>query len=211
MIKNIIFDLGVVLLDVNYQNTIQAFSSLGMKNPDEAFSKQRQDDFFRKYERGLIKDDEFLNGLSKRMGVSDQDKVKDAWCSMLGHLPKEKYEVIRKLSQSYKLFILSNTNRIHQAWFEKEIDDQYGWETFSTFFEFIGYSHQINERKPDREAFQYILDQYDLDPEETLFVDDTLDHVKGAQRLGIHASHYSDGEDLEELVMAFLKRGFTSF
>lgn len=205
MIKNIIFDLGAVLLNVNYQNTIDAFSLLGLDKPEEAFSKQKQDEFFRKYERGQISDEEFLIGLSERVGGADLGELRNAWCRMLGELPNEKYDFIKKLSQKYKLFILSNTNQIHQLWFEKKIDEQYGWKSFSDCFEFIGYSHRINQRKPDKEAFQYILKRYDLESLETLFVDDTMEHVEGFRKLGVHAIHYKVGEDLEDLVLSCIK------
>lgn len=205
MIKNIIFDLGVVLLDVNYQNTIEAFSLLGLKNPQEAFSKHSQDEFFRQYERGQISEVRFLNGLSARIGGADKEKLKDAWCAMLGGLPKGKYDFIRKLRKDYRLFILSNTNQTHQEWFERKIDDQYGWKNFSDCFEFIGYSHKINERKPDKQAFQYVLQKFDLNPDETLFIDDTPEHVQGAKKLAIHALHYEDGDDLKKKVLIFIR------
>ena len=205
MIKNIIFDLGMVLLDVNYQNTIEAFSLLGLNNPEEAFSKHRQDEFFRQYERGQISEIEFLNGLSERIGGADTEKLRNAWCAMLGELPKGKYDLIRELRKDYRLFILSNTNQTHQDWFEKKIDDQYGWANFRDCFEFISYSHKINERKPDKEAFQYLIQRFDLDPEETLFIDDTFEHIEGARALFLRAVHYQDGDNLKEKVLAHLK------
>lgn len=205
MIKNVIFDLGVVLLDVNYQDTIEAFSSLGLASPEEAFSKQRQDEFFRRYERGQINEKEFLSGLSARMGGVDSDKLRIAWCAMLGELPKEKYDFIRKLSQKYRLFILSNTNYTHQVWFEKKINEQYGWKNFSDYFEFIGYSHQINQRKPDEAAFKHVLEECDLTPAETLFIDDTLEHVEGARKIGIRVLHYTEGDNLNEMVLSVEK------
>lgn len=201
MIKNVIFDLGVVLLEVNYQDTIEAFSSLGLESPEEAFSKQKQDDFFRRYERGQISESDFLIGLSARIGGAEKEKLKDAWCAMLGELPKEKYDFIRELSGEYRLFILSNTNYTHQVWFERKIQEQYGWKSFSDCFEFIGYSHQINQRKPDEAAFKYLLEEFDLNPVETLFIDDTLEHVEGARKLGVLAVHYEEGENLREIVL----------
>jgi putative hydrolase of the HAD superfamily len=211
MIKNIIFDLGVVLLDVNYQHTIDAFASLGLENPEEAFSKYIQDEFFRQYERGQITERDFLTGLSARIGKDAPDELRDAWCNMLGELPQVKFELVKKLSQDYRLFVLSNTNQTHQLWFEQKIDDQYGWEEFSECFEFIGYSHLLNQRKPDKEAFQFILNKYELKPEETLFIDDTMGHLEGARSLGVKVVHYNDGEDLEELVLSSIKGFLTSF
>jgi len=205
MIKNIIFDLGVVLLDVNYQNTIEAFSLLGLNKPEEAFSKQKQDEFFRRYERGQISETQFLNGLSARIGGADNEKLRDAWCAMLGELPKAKYDFIRKLQKDYRLFILSNTNQTHQEWFERKIDNQYGWKNFSDCFEFIGYSHKINERKPDKQAFQYVLQKFALNPGETLFIDDTPEHVQGARELALITVHYGDGDDLKEKVLTYIE------
>jgi len=207
MIRNIIFDLGVVLLDVNYSDTIRAFSDLGLRNAEEAFSKHRQDEFFRRYERGLMSSDEFLMGLAKRMKLANHDLLRSAWCEMLGELPLYKFELLQKLSKSHKLFVLSNTNEIHQEWFERKIDEQFGWTGFQKCFEFIGYSHQINERKPDPKAFLTILDQFGLEANQTLFIDDTLEHVESAGRLDIQTLHYSDGDDLDRLIMTTLEEG----
>lgn len=209
MIKNVVFDLGVVLLDVDYQKTIEAFSTIGLPNAHEAFSKEKQSEFFRKYERGLISDEEFLRGLSERTGGADLLELRRAWCAMLGKLPNEKFKFVQELSAGYSLFILSNTNRIHQLWFEKQIDDQYGWQNFSNHFEYIGYSHEIHQRKPDGKVFQLLLNSCEIEPQETLFVDDTLEHIKGARKLGIHALHYAEGEDLKGLVTAFLTNRLT--
>ena len=210
MIRNIIFDLGVVLLDVNYSDTIRAFSDLGLRNAEEAFSKHRQDEFFRRYERGLMSSDEFLMGLAKRMKLANHDLLRSAWCEMLGELPLYKFELLQKLSKSHKLFVLSNTNEIHQEWFERKIDEQYEWKNFESCFEFIGYSHRINKRKPQPDAFLTILEQFDLEASETLFIDDTLEHVVSARRLGIQTVHYVDGNNLDRAIQESLKNDATS-
>ncbi|MEM9053558.1 MAG: HAD family phosphatase [Bacteroidota bacterium] len=204
MVKNIIFDLGVVLLDVDYQKTIVAFEMLGLENAEMAFSKHRQDVFFKSFERGQISDDEFLNGLAERTLHQDKNALRSAWCAMLGNLPREKFELLKKLKDEYKLFILSNTNSIHQEWFEQKIDEQYGWSSFTACFEFIAYSHEIGERKPDAEIFEIIPKRFGLDKGETLFIDDTMEHVLGSRRAGIQAIHYKEGENLERLLEEYL-------
>jgi len=206
MIKNIIFDLGVVLLNVDYSKTIIAFEKLGLKDAERAFSKQHQGELFKVYERGNLSDDRFLEELSRRTLCSNISLLKEAWCAMLGELPKHKLEFLHKLKQEYRLFILSNTNRIHQRWFEEKIEQTYGWENFSSCFEFVGYSHLIGERKPDLAAFDYIPRKFDLRKKETLFIDDTMEHVEGAQKAGIMALHYEKDQDLSSLLHPHLTK-----
>ncbi len=196
MIQNIIFDLGVVLLEVDYEKTIQAFRQLGLENPLEAFSKYKQDDLFKRLEIGGISDRDFLSELSFRMNGIEPVRIEKAWCAMLGQLPKRKFQLLKQLKSRYRLFILSNTNSLHQRKFEEIIDEAFGWKHFESCFEYIGYSHQIGQRKPDRQSFEYLLDQFALKPEETLFIDDTEGHVQAANNLGIVGKHYEEGEDL---------------
>ncbi|MCH2214253.1 MAG: HAD family phosphatase [Flavobacteriales bacterium] len=204
MIKNVIFDLGVVLLDVDYQKTILAFEKLGIQNAKQAFSKHSQDDFFRAFEKGEITDNEFLDGLSILSQEADKSSLASAWCAMLGALPEDKMQFLQKLKGKYRLFILSNTNSIHKKWFEKEIDMQYGWDTFASCFDFIGYSHELGERKPNPESYELLIRRYKLERNRTLFIDDTLEHVLGARKTAINAIHYRDGENLEKLLAPFL-------
>jgi putative hydrolase of the HAD superfamily len=200
MIENIIFDLGVVLLDVDYQKTIDAFGKIGLENPAEAFSKHKQDSFFKDFERGRVSSDEFFEELRSRIGVASDHDIKNAWNAMLGELPKEKFDLLRDLKLDYSLFILSNTNTIHKVWFENKIEEQHGWKEFEALFRFIGYSHKVGERKPDREAFEFLINRFNLNPAKTLFIDDTLEHVMGAQNCGIKTAHFTEGADLRALI-----------
>lgn len=204
MIKNIIFDLGVVLLNVDYSKTIRAFGDLGLKNPEEAFSKAKQDDFFRAYEKGKLSDKDFLEGLSKRMDHENQVDIMEAWCAMLDGFPREKFELLKNLSSDYRLFILSNTNSLHQKHFENTIDQAFGWKNFAALFDHIGYSHELGERKPDREAFLKLMRENDLEAQHTLFIDDTVEHVKSAKNIGLIAIHYTGGKKLLDEIEPFL-------
>lgn len=200
MLKNIIFDLGVVLLDVDYGATIRAFSDLGLENPEMAFSKAIQDDFFQAYEKGLISDHEFLTRLSQRMGGASKESIRSAWCAMLGELPLKKFQLLQELKREYRLFILSNTNSIHQQHFESTIQNQYGWESFEKLFDYIGYSHRIKQRKPDPDAFITVMKKGGITAGETLFIDDTKGHVEACLRTGLKGLHYQSMEDLERLL-----------
>jgi putative hydrolase of the HAD superfamily len=202
--ENIIFDLGVVLLNVDYRDTIEAFRKLGLENPEEAFSKEQQNDFFKDLERGSISEEEFFRGLQERTGTDSKKALEEAWCAMLHDFPIEKFELLRRLSVDYRLFILSNTNSVHQRHFEAGIESRFGWAHFESLFEFIGYSHRLRVRKPEPEAFLSLINPFGLDRAKTLFIDDTEEHVRAASELGVKAVHYQAGEDLEECLLKAL-------
>lgn len=204
MVKNIIFDLGVVLLNVDYSKTINAFGQLGLENPDQAFSKAKQDDFFRDYEKGNLSDTDFLKGLSQRMNHDSLVDIEQAWCAMLGDFPKQKFDLLKRLSSDYRLFILSNTNSLHRKHFERTIDRDYGWKEFSSLFEYIGYSHVLRKRKPEPEAFLTLLENHKPEIPNTLFIDDTLEHVEAARRVGLTAIHFNESKNLEDELEPFL-------
>ncbi|MCA1751691.1 MAG: HAD family hydrolase [Cryomorphaceae bacterium] len=199
-LKNIIFDLGGVLLDIDYDKTVEAFRSLGIPDPDQAFSKAHQARVFRAYEKGEITSASFLNHLMKAVPACTESDLTHAWCALLGPMREEKFRLLETLSKSHRLFILSNTNNIHQKVFEAHIEGVYGMEKFRSLFEKIHYSHELGMRKPDTEIFETVLDIHKLAPKETLFIDDTEMHVDGARKTGLIAAHLSDGETLEEIL-----------
>lgn len=198
--ETIIFDLGVVLLDVDYGRTIEAFAELGLENPEDAFSKHKQDELFRKFERGEIEPDAFLSELSRRMKVADHRAIEAAWCAMLGELPRRKFRLLEKLSRSHDLFILSNTNEIHQRHFEQTMTRQFGSGIFEELFVFIGYSHRLGFRKPEPEIYDQFIAANAIDVRHTLFIDDTEVNVTAARERGIPSLHFKDGDDLEDLL-----------
>jgi putative hydrolase of the HAD superfamily len=198
MIKNIIFDLGGVLLNIEYKRTVEAFRALGLKNPEAQFTKEVQSELFQKYERGHISDKQFLEALAVYMPKARQDEIEAAWCALLGDFPLRRLQVLERLSEKYRLLILSNTNHIHQLKFEKIIEDTCGWERFASHFDFIGYSHQMHERKPDEAIFSKILNMNELEAGDSFFIDDTEEHVLSARRSGMAAHHLKTNEKIED-------------
>jgi putative hydrolase of the HAD superfamily len=198
-IKNIIFDLGGVLLDIDYNRTVQAFHRLGLTDAKAQFTKERQTEIFQTYERGGMTDQAFLAALGAYMPSVHAGEIAHAWCALLGSMPLGRMELLEKLAQRYDLFVLSNTNSIHQVEFEKTIDQKIGWERFSRAFKHIGYSHQLHLRKPDAEVFEKMLELNGLQAEETFFIDDTEEHVLSARSLGIQAFHLRDDEDIRDV------------
>jgi putative hydrolase of the HAD superfamily len=199
-IQNIIFDLGGVLLNIDYFRTVEAFKNLGLKDPEKAFTKEVQADLFQKFEKGEVSSEGFLLELSKHMPGAGLNEIEDAWNALLLEFPFSRYTLLKKLSRDYKLYLLSNTNAIHEKAFKGIIDDSVGWTNFESLFRAIGYSHQLGERKPNLKVFELVLKKNGLSPEHTLFIDDTIDHVLSALKLGIRAVHLSDDLTLEEIL-----------
>lgn len=202
-IKNIIFDLGGVLLNIDYEKTVEAFRKLGMTSPEQAFSKEVQADFFQKFEKGLISDTVFISEINKEFKMARPQEIIDAWCALLGDFPAERFNYLKKLSGNYRLFLLSNTNIIHLKAFKKIIDKSVGWENFTALFDGIGYSHELNMRKPDADIFMKMMKTYNLKPQETCFIDDTDMHVATANSLGIKAYHLTGANEIWDILEGF--------
>lgn len=202
-IKNIIFDLGGVLLNIDYTLTIKAFGNLGIKHPEKAFSKSVQAEIFQKLECGHISNTDFIERIRDEIPEVEPFKIIEAWNAMLLDFPRNRYELLKDLSKKYRLFVLSNTNAIHLEAFRKIIDQSVGWENFEKIFEGIGYSHELHERKPNREIFEKLLSQYNLTADETLFIDDTEMHVKTANSIGIKAIHLKEDREITDILKEY--------
>ena len=193
--KAVIFDLGGVLLNIDYRLTIEAFNELGMKNADLFYSKKIQNPIFDKIEEGAINPKEFLDALQKECKNASIEQVENAWNSILLDLPVNRLDCIKKLKNNYKIFLLSNTNEIHIKAFRKKIGEKQ-WEAFSSLFDKMYLSHQIGFRKPGKEAFQIILEENKLKPNEVFFIDDSPQHIEAAKKLGLHCHYLVEGVEI---------------
>ncbi len=201
-IKNIIFDLGGVIINIDYHLTINAFKALGLQNFDTIFNQAKQIGVFDLLDKGLISPQEFRNEV-RRITSSNltDEQIDKAWNAMLLDFPPSRLELLGRVKSGYKTFLLSNTNAIHFEAYNQILHRTFGVENLSVFFDREYYSHLIHMRKPDADAFELILNENNLKPEETLFIDDTLQHVEGAKKLGILAHHLNipNGDCIEML------------
>ncbi|HWY36939.1 MAG TPA: HAD family phosphatase [Bacteroidia bacterium] len=187
-VKNIIFDLGGVLLDIDYRLTEKAFIGLGCHNFDEIYSQARQSSLFDDFEEGKIDENAFFYKLNALSGLNASFKdVKDAWNAMLIGFPEKNYTLLQDLKNKYNLFLLSNTNQTHVNAFEKLIEKVCPMPEFEGAFNKVYYSNFIGLRKPNATPFLKILLENNLSAEETVFIDDSIQHVKGAAKTGIKA------------------------
>lgn len=184
-IEAVIFDLGGVLLNIDYTLTIKAFRDLGMTNVEELFSQHQQDSFFDHFETGDISPKDFRVEVRKHLprGITDQ-QIDEAWNALLLDFPSDRFSFVKKMSSNKRVFLLSNTNAIHMQWFVPKMKEWFG-EDFFSLFEKAYLSHEIGMRKPNVEIFNWVLEQNNLSPESTLFVDDSVQHIEGAKNAGI--------------------------
>ncbi len=199
-IKAIIFDLGGVLLNIDFKKVSNAFKALGVDTFDEMYSQSEVNMLFENLEVGKINEEEFCNGINTHSGKSIiADNITTAWNSILLDFRTESLACLKNLKNRYKLFLLSNTNSIHLEAFNKIFEKSIGKGTFNSFFDKAYYSHEIGMRKPDASAYLYVLNENNLLPEETLFIDDTLKNIEGARAVGLQTIFLSDGKKIEDL------------
>jgi glucose-1-phosphatase len=201
VIKNIILDLGGVIINLNMAATADAFRKLGMTDFDLHFTQAKQNGLFDDFDKGLISSEAFRKNLKSFLPDGTSDEMIDtAWNAMLLDVPAHRLDLLLELKKKYRLFLLSNTNEIHVTAFSAALKKQYGFEDFSDYFEAWYYSCRMGKRKPDAEIFEQVLTENGLIANETLFIDDSAQHVAGARKAGLHAEWLSGGEEIADLL-----------
>ena len=200
-IRNIVFDLGNVIINIDPDLTLQQFRELGVVNFDEMYTIMRQTDIFDRLDTGKITLPEFRQAVRDFAQISLADEwIDEAWCAMLLDFQEENVKLLQKLrTKGYKLYLLSNTNQIHIDYYTKYLKQQFGRDLLSELFDCTFYSHEIGYRKPNREAFEYVLRYERLKPPETLFIDDLEHNIIGARQTGMQAYHHPKGDRLVDL------------
>lgn len=199
-VKNIIFDLGGVILNLDYHKTENAFKKLGISNFDEIYSQAKQTNLFNHLETGIIGEEEFCSELNRLTNSNyTNTEIIKCWNAMLLDLPSARIELIKKLKDKYRLFLLSNTNEIHLKSFSKTIDINFSSDLFSELFENHYYSHILGMRKPHPETFTKVLELNNLKASETFFIDDSIQHIEGAKKAGLKTYFLTPNEDISSL------------
>jgi putative hydrolase of the HAD superfamily len=201
-IESIVFDLGGVIVNLDYGLTIQAFSELAGYDITQQYSQQSQADLFSEFEVGSITATEFRQGLKQlfRFEAADKD-IDQAWSALILAFPTERVELIRQLSRQKRIFLLSNINELHLATSDRKFTEAMGNSigTLADQFERAYYSHLVGDRKPNASIFQRVIDENNLDPVSTLFLDDTAHNLLGAQQVGLQTIHVTQKSPIESL------------
>ena len=185
-IRNIIFDLGGIFIEIHFSKTEKAFTSLGVANWSQFYSQSTASTLFENLETGKISPEQFYEGFRKESGVKLTDEqIRDAWNAMLGVFPVERLKWLKEVRKRYNIYLYSNTNLIHYAAFQKIFSKCTGEQNFDDYFIKAHYSHELGLRKPYAESFGKVLEIEKLKADETLFIDDTAKNVEGAQEVGL--------------------------
>lgn len=197
--KNIIFDLGGVLLNIDYNKTLKAFEQLGFPHFNTMYSQFTADALFEKFETGKIAEKDFYKTLINQHPHISQQDITEAWNAMLLDLRLESIHFLQTLSAGHRLFLLSNTNTIHYAAFKQLFTAETSMDSIDDFFTKAYYSHLINLRKPNREVFEFVLKDAGITAAETLFIDDSYNNIETAAGMGFKTHLLVAGETIEKL------------
>lgn len=200
IIKNIIFDFGGVIIDIDYWRSIKAFIDMGYDNFDKIYSQASQAEIFDKIDKGIISADEFRSELMKFFPPDTTVKmIDDAWNAIMLGIPEHRVRMLEKIRKNYRIMLMSNTNIIHYEQYIKELKEKFGYKDLSGLFEKVYLSFELGMRKPDIKFFKLILEENHLKPEETLFIDDSEQNLPPAQSLNLQTVFLNGGMDVTDL------------
>ena len=195
----IIFDLGGVIIHIDYSATIRAFEKLGHSDFHTMYSQAQQSGLFDELETGKISGQRFVNELLPYLKVgTSPNKVVAAWNEMIGSVPKERLDLLQKVREKHPVFLLSNTNELHMQAVHRSWNEA-SEKPMSDYFNHIYLSHEIGMRKPNADIFAFVCHENNLNPAETLFIDDTLQHIEGARACGLQTVHLTDFALLDQI------------
>lgn len=200
MIKNLLFDLGGVIMDIRRLNCVASFERLGMKDADNFLGEYSQKGPFLQLEEGAISEEEFRTAVRALIdGEVSDEQIDSAFCDFLVGIPKYRLEQLRQLKKSYNIYMLSNTNSI--MWRSRIAEDfrQEGLER-EDYFDGIVTSFEAQSIKPDAKIFHTVVEKLGINPDETLFLDDSQKNLDAATQLGFHTLLVTPGSEFFELL-----------
>lgn len=197
-IKHIIFDLGNVLLNIDPSLTDKALRELNIPDFDKVYSNLNEKNIFHDLEINAISPKQFIDSIREASGLALEDfQIIDAWNALLLDFPLRRLQILQQLQLHYDLVLLSNTNEIHEEYFNKVLHKAHGIPNIGVFFDKVYYSHRIGMRKPNPAIFQRVIDDCSFKPEHTLFIDDLEQNTLAAESLGIRTIWLKEGMSIE--------------
>ena len=199
-IKNLLFDLGGVLLNIDYNKTADAFKKLGVHQFDELYSQAGANHLFEALETGEISEADFYTSIQQYCHPSTtQQQIEMAWNAILLNFRIESLECLAKLKNKYNVYLLSNTNSIHLTAFHKIFKEETSKANLDDYFIKAYYSHQIHKRKPYPATYQFVLEDAGIKADETLFIDDSFNNIEGAKEAGLQVYHLLATQKIEDI------------
>lgn len=199
-IKNIIFDFGGVVLDIDPQLTIDEFVKLGFTDFDKLSDPDFTDEIIGKFERGILTPEVFRTKLKSFLNIDVTDQqLDDAWNSFLYDIPKERIEILEQVKKNYEIILLSNSNEIHYDLFVRDLQLRFGYREFDDLFHKAYFSFDLHLLKPNPEVYEFVINQHGLIPAETLFLDDKAENIEAAKKLGLKTYQLTKPERIRDI------------
>lgn len=198
-IKVLIFDLGNVIIPLEEFSYWWEQLFLPVFQQKEAVEKLLREGFFVDFERGDFDEEHFLNVLctSLKPGFLKDDIIR-RWNLILKEIPPHRVEFLRTLkAKGYQLYLLSNTNSTHIDSVKAQMQELFGMNVLEDIFDYCYYSYEMNEVKPDVEIYKKVIEDQQINPTETLFIDDKIENLDGAKKLGVKIRHIAPEQDIK--------------
>lgn len=204
MIKNILFDMGGIIMYQNTPGAIKRFAEAGL-DTDKYMTAHQQIGFLAEFERGEIDSAGFCQRMAEACGRESisHEEAADCWRAFYGGTPEERLPMLDELRKHYHLGLLSNTNPLMM-----ETTDSPGFtkegRPISSYFDRMYLSYELKAYKPEAEIFLKVMEIGGMKPEETLFVDDAMKNIEAARSVGMHALYVPTNEDWRPALEEYL-------
>jgi len=199
-IKNIIFDLGAVVLNIDYNGPEKLLRQMGFDNFSTYYSKARQSSLFDDFEKGIISPAAFRLKFIEYTGFDlSDDTIDRIWNSMILDFPEDRMALLIELKNHYNTYLLSNTNKIHYDFYTKQLADEHKGLSWKELFHKTFFSHEMGLKKPNQEIYLKVLSTAGIKAEESLFIDDLFTNIEAAQQCGIHTLWLKEGMNLMDV------------
>jgi FMN phosphatase YigB (HAD superfamily) len=202
-VKNIIFDFGNILIDLDIPKTWRLLSDLAGDQYDSVMSVLNKNSVFEKFETGQLTDAQFILCIQAALpGEVPATAIKNAWNAMLLGIPAKRFEMLLHLRKNYCVCLLSNTNALHLEHVYRYLQFDLGITDFDTrYFDRTFYSHLVGLRKPDREIYEFVLKEIQAAPAQTLFIDDLAENLVAPAALGIHTYQHDPANEISDILL----------
>lgn len=194
-IRNLIFDLGNVILNIDTKLSEIAFAKYGMNDFEKLYTLASQNELFDRLEVGSITENEFYDEFRKVTGCKLGNQIlEQCWDALIMDFPTARIEMLKRLKNEgkYRTFILSNTNIIHYRFYTALLKRVHGVDGLESLVEYAYFSHEIGLKKPNRNIFDYVVEHSHIKPEESIFIDDNEANIKAANALGFNTIFLKD-------------------
>lgn len=206
MIKNIVFDFGGVIAEISRDKAVRSFIKLGLADADARLDKYHQSGIFQALEEGQLSADEFRKQLGDLCGRElTMEEITQAWLGFFNEVDMNKLDYMLELRKSYPVYILSNTNPFVMSW-ACSPDFSLKKRPLNDYCDKLYLSYRIGHTKPAREIYDFMINDCNILPSETLFVDDGISNIRMGKELGFETFRPENGADWREELTTILKK-----